>query len=124
MLIHQSMMPCPVGVKNRCIVSPILFTLFHNDLKDETAVGSHGIDIETVKLFVLLFADDLVIFAETVIELQRLINRLIEYCDRWHVNVNINKTMVIVLEMATLFESMNSGDSKIQIYILLHIINI
>ena len=68
---------------------PILFTLFLNDLKDEIAVGSHGIDIEAVKLFVLLFADDLVIFAETVIELQRLINR-------WHVNVNINKTMVIV----------------------------
>ena len=75
---------------------PILFTLFLNDLKDEIAVGSHGIDIEAVKLFVLLFADDLVIFAETVIELQRLINRLIEYCNRWHVNVNINKTMVIV----------------------------
>ena len=69
-------------------------TLFLTDLKDETAVSSHGIDIETVKLFVLLFADDLMNFAETVIELQRLINRLIEYyCDSWNVNVNINKTM-------------------------------
>ena len=89
-------MPCPVGVKQGCIISPILFTLFLNYLKDKFAVDSHGIDIETVKLFVLLFADDLVIFAETVIELHRLINRLIEYCDRWHVNVNINATMVIV----------------------------
>ena len=34
-------------------------------------------------------------FAKTVIEFQRLINRLIEYCDRWHVNVNTNKTIVI-----------------------------
>ena len=58
----SSMMPCPVGVKQGCIISPILFTLFLNDLKDEIAVGSHGIDIETVKLFVLLFADELVIF--------------------------------------------------------------
>ena len=44
----------------------------------------------------LLFADDLVIFAETVIELQRLINILIEYCAIWHINVNISITVVIV----------------------------
>ena len=84
----SEMISCPVGVKQGCIISPILFTLFLNDLKDEIAIGSHGIDIETIKLFVLLFADDLVLFAETVIELQRLINRLIGYCSRWHVNVN------------------------------------
>ena len=36
------------------------------------------------------------IFAESVIELQRLINRLIEYCVRWHVNVNINKAIITV----------------------------
>ena len=92
----SEMISCPVGVKQGCIISPILFTLFLNDLKDEIAIGSHGIDIETIKLFVLLFADDLVLFAETVIELQRLINRLIGYCSRWHVNVNLSKTMVIV----------------------------
>ena len=47
-------------------------------------VGSHGIDIETIKLFVLLFADDLVIFAETVIEVQR------------RMKVNLLKTKVVV----------------------------
>ena len=59
---------CPVGVRQGCIISPIIFTLFLNDLQEYTciSVGSNGIDIETIKLFVLLFADDLVIFAETV----------------------------------------------------------
>ena len=39
-------------------------------MQDFISLNSHGIGIETIKLFVLLFADDLVIFAETVIELQ------------------------------------------------------
>ena len=68
-------------------------------LRDEIAEGSRGIDIETIKLFVLLFADDLVIFAETVIELQRLIKRLADYCTRWHININISNTMVIVFRV-------------------------
>ena len=84
----SEMISCPVGVKQGCIISPILYTLFLNDIRDEIAEGSHGIDIGTIKLFVLLFADNLVIFAETVIELQRLINRLADYCARWHINVN------------------------------------
>ena len=67
---------------SQCIISPILhvFTLFLNDLQESISIGSHGIDLETTKLFVLLFDDDLVIFSETVIELQRLINKLAEYC--------------------------------------------
>ena len=88
--------PCPVGVRQGCIISLIIFTLFLNDLQEYISVGSHGIDIETIKLFVLLFADDLVIFAETVIELQRLINRLVGYCDRWRMKVNLLKTKVVV----------------------------
>ena len=59
-----------------CIISPVSFTLFLNDLQDFIAEGSPCIDLETIKIFVLLFADDLVIFAEIAIELQRLINKL------------------------------------------------
>ena len=87
---------CPVGVRQGCIISPIIFTLFLNDLQEYISVGSHGIDIETIKVFVLLFADDLVRFAETVIELQRLINRLVGYCDRWRMKANLLKTKFVV----------------------------
>ena len=89
-------LPCPLGVRQGCIISPIMFTLFLTDVQNFISLGSHGIDIETIKLFVLLFADDLVIFAETVIELQRMINRLKEYCTIWRLTINILKTKVIV----------------------------
>ena len=64
------MITCPIGVKQGCIISPILFNLFLNYLQESIALDSHGIDLDTIKLFVLLIADDLVLFAETVIELQ------------------------------------------------------
>ena len=67
-----------------------------NDLKDFVSVDSYGIDFDFCKLFLLLFADDLVMFAESKIELQRLLNKLHEYCSQWNLKVNIDKTNVIV----------------------------
>ena len=89
-------LPCPLWVRQGGIISLIMFTLFLNDTQDFISLNSHGIDIETIKVFVLLFADDLVIFAETVIELQRMINRLWKYFAIWHLTINLFKTKVIV----------------------------
>ena len=55
-------LPCPLGVRQGCIISPIMFTLFLTDMQDFISLNSHGIDIETTRLFQLLFIDDLVIF--------------------------------------------------------------
>ena len=89
-------LPCPLGARQGCIISLILFTLFLNDMKDFISIDSHGVDIETIKLFVLLFADELVILAESVIELQSMINRLREYCNIWRLTVSLHKTKEIV----------------------------
>ena len=87
---------CPTGVRQGCCISPILFSFFLNDLKDFVSVDSYGIDLDFCKIFLLLFADDLVMFAESKIELQRLLNKLHEYCSQWNPKVNIDKTNVIV----------------------------
>ena len=87
---------CPAGVRQGCCISPILFSFFLNDLKDYVSTDSYGISLDVCKIFLLLFADDLVMFAETKIELQRLLNKLFEYCSRWNLKVNIEKTKIIV----------------------------
>ena len=94
-----------------------------NDLQESISIGSHGIDLDTMKIFVLLFADDLVLFAETVIELQRMINRLAEYCDLWHIKVHVLKTKVIVFRSGGRYVNTSVGNLKIQSWKSLHTIN-
>lgn len=87
---------CPYGVRQGCTLSPLLFSLFINDLNDYVSEGCHGITLNLRRLFTLLYADDLVLFAETRIELQRMINRLKSYCDCWNLKINLQKTKVVV----------------------------
>ena len=56
----------------------------------------HTISVEDANLFYLLFADDLTLFSNTVIGLQRLIDRLSDYCNQWKLTVNIDKTKIMV----------------------------
>ena len=87
---------CPTGVRQGCCISPILFSFYLSDLKIFVSADSHGIDLDLCKIFLLLFADDLVMFAESKIELQRLLNKLYTYCTEWNLKVNIDKTKVLV----------------------------
>ena len=53
-------------------------------------------DIEVyLKLFVLIYADDTIILAESPDELQKSLNALFEYCNLWHLMVNTSKTQVV-----------------------------
>lgn len=49
-----------------------------------------------MKLYLLLYADDVVIFAETPQDLQRSLNILEAYSSRWKLKVNTNKTKIVV----------------------------
>lgn len=44
----------------------------------------------------LLYADDIVIFANSASELQRSLDILAEYCTRWKLKINTSKTKIIV----------------------------
>ena len=42
--------------------------------------GIEGIDVDMFKMFILLYADDIVIFANSAVELQNCLNILVDYC--------------------------------------------
>ena len=42
--------------------------------------GMEGLDMGTLKLFILLYADDIVLFGNSAAELQKSIQILEEYC--------------------------------------------
>ena len=45
-----------------------------------------------LKLFILLFADDTVLFSHNQYDLQSMLNSFENYCDEWKLTVNISKT--------------------------------
>ena len=54
-------------------------------------------ELETfMKLYVLLYADDIVVLAEPANELQLALNKLNEYCQKWSLSVNVTKTKIVI----------------------------
>ena len=84
---------CLLGVRQGDRVSPFIFSMFLNDIEDIFIDnGLSAINVDMFKLFLILHADDIVIFANSKEELQLSLNGLYEYCQRWKRMVNINKT--------------------------------
>ena len=88
---------CSSGVKQGDVCSPILFSLFINELALEIIeYGRHGVTFDLLELFILLFADDIVLLSTTVVGLQRQLNTLHSAATRYELRVNMSKTKVIV----------------------------
>ena len=71
--------------------------MYLHDIEDEFYLhGVEGINIYQIKLFLLLYADDITLFFETADGLQSGLNVLYNYCQKWRLSVNTVKTKVIV----------------------------
>ena len=83
---------CSLGVRQGECLSPFLFAMFLNDIGDVFVKnGISGIDENTFKIFLILYADDIVIFAPNAKELQNSLNALYNHCYKWKLKINISK---------------------------------
>jgi hypothetical protein len=79
------------------ITSPIMFSLFLNDLENSLQENlDDGITLDQISIYLLLFADDAVICSESAQGLQNSLNSLEKYCNKWHLTVNVDKTKIVV----------------------------
>jgi hypothetical protein len=88
-----------IGVKQGCQLFPVLFNLYINDIEEEIlSVRHHAPNLNGVEIPILLYADDLVLISQTKIGLQKMLQALESFCDKWKLEVNIEKTKVMVFK--------------------------
>uniref|UniRef100_T1IR49 Reverse transcriptase domain-containing protein n=1 Tax=Strigamia maritima TaxID=126957 RepID=T1IR49_STRMM len=99
------------GVRQGCPLSPILFSIFLDDLEENwTRWNIGGSRIGKWKIYCLKFADDVAIFAENVEGLQAMINDLERYVKSSKLIVNVNKSKIVVFRRGVVGQGMsNSG---------------
>lgn len=91
------------GVRQGENLSPLLFSLFVNDLEDFLYKGGgqtlilKGSNLhQYMKLMVIMYADDTVLLANSAEMLQTALKALEDYCNLWHLQVNCAKTKILI----------------------------
>lgn len=78
-------------------LSPLLFSLYVNDMETNFINNNcDSIELNSINMFLLLYADDTVIFSESVSGLQKMLDSLHSYTTEWDLSVNKEKTKVVI----------------------------
>ena len=84
-------------MRQGCNLSPLLFSLFISDIDSHLSSNrADSITLTNLKVQLLLFADDLVLLADSIQGLQDSLDKLSEYCQTWKLKINIDNTKGVV----------------------------
>ena len=74
-------------------------------------------NIDCYTIYMLLFADDMILFAKTPQGLQMLLNKLYIYCNEWHIKVNTQNTKTVIFcnRKSNINVNFNNGNNEIEI---------
>ena len=94
-----------IGVKQGCVLSPLLFNMYVSDIPDIFDDACHPVTVNSLTTNSMLFADDLVLLSESAEGIQRCLGKLKNYCHQWGLTINQDKTKVIIF---------NKGSKKLK----------
>ena len=85
------------GVREGSVISPLLFSLYINDLIISLRSQGYGCYLGDMFAGCLLFADDILLLSASVWQLQFMLNICYEYCNEWDLQFNVKKSTVMVV---------------------------
>ena len=85
-----------LGVKQGCVLSPLLFKLFIADLPAIFDSSCDPVSLNDKLLRVLMYADDIVMLSTSEVGLKNCLKKLNSYCEKWNLTVNTSKTQVMI----------------------------
>ena len=85
------------GVRQGCILSPILFNIYSEELINDALESYDGVKINGVSYTNIRFADDTAVIAETEEELQNMMTSIINTCEEYGMELNAKKTKTMVV---------------------------
>ena len=88
-----------VGVKQGCVLSPLIFNLFINDLPEQFNDHCDPVVINHKKVHALMFADDVMILSQSAEGLKKAIQITVDYFGDLNLSVNFDKTQVMIFNV-------------------------
>ena len=85
------------GVRQGCILSPVLFALYTEELAIRVKERNLGMRIGNEKLSILMYADDIIIMSDTSEELQEMLDVVNEYSDDFCVKFGMDKSLIMIV---------------------------
>ena len=83
------------GVRQGDNLSPTLFGSYINDLAQLIKALGKGVKVGPDRISILLYADDIVLLAESETDLQTMLDAMYEWTRKWRLKVNVAKTKII-----------------------------
>ena len=85
------------GLKQRYLLSPLLFNLYVNSIADDMRMEGKGVKVDDITISLLMCADDVVILAQDEDSLQCLLDILNIWCVKWRQQINQEKSQIVHL---------------------------